>query len=79
MRAAPVGSHDLTGAILSVARLADRPILFFPGLRHRKGYNMAKRNGTPLRFAALVRVSTERQEKQGESVRAQQSQIESTI
>ncbi len=40
---------------------------------------MAKSNGTPLRFAALVRVSTERQEKQGESLRTQRSQIESTV
>ena len=40
---------------------------------------MAKSNGTPLRFAALVRVSTERQEKQGESLRTQQSQIESAV
>ena len=40
---------------------------------------MSKRNGTPLRFAALVRVSTDRQEKQGESLRTQRSQIETAV
>lgn len=40
---------------------------------------MIKANGKPLRFAALIRVSTERQEKQGESLRTQQTQIEAAV
>jgi hypothetical protein len=34
-------------------------------------------NDKPLRFVPLIRVSTEKQEKQGESLRTQRSQIES--
>jgi DNA invertase Pin-like site-specific DNA recombinase len=40
---------------------------------------MSKTNGKPLRFAALIRVSTERQEKQGESLRTQQAQIDAAV
>jgi DNA invertase Pin-like site-specific DNA recombinase len=36
-------------------------------------------NNKPLRFAPLIRVSTERQEKQGESLRTQKKQLESAI
>jgi DNA invertase Pin-like site-specific DNA recombinase len=36
-------------------------------------------NGKPLRFAALIRVSTERQAKRGESLRTQASQIEQAV
>jgi DNA invertase Pin-like site-specific DNA recombinase len=39
----------------------------------------SKSNGKPLRFAALIRVSTERQEKQGESLRTQRTQIEAAV
>jgi DNA invertase Pin-like site-specific DNA recombinase len=38
-----------------------------------------KGNGRPLRFAALVRVSTERQEKVGESLRTQRKQNERDV
>ncbi len=40
---------------------------------------MTKLNGQPLRFAALIRVSTEKQEKQGESLRTQDAQIEQAV
>jgi site-specific DNA recombinase len=36
-------------------------------------------NQKPLRFAALIRVSTERQEKQGESLRTQETQINQAV
>ncbi len=36
-------------------------------------------NGKALRFGALVRVSTERQERQGESLRTQEGQIEAAV
>lgn len=36
-------------------------------------------NGKPLRFAALIRVSTEKQERKGESLRTQASQIEKAV
>ncbi len=36
-------------------------------------------NGKPLRFAALIRVSTEKQEKQGESLRTQDGQIKDAV
>lgn len=39
--------------------------------------NMSKNK--PIRFAALVRVSTEKQEKQGESLRTQRQQIEQVV
>jgi site-specific DNA recombinase len=38
-----------------------------------------KANGKPLRFAALIRVSGERQERQGESLRTQRGQIEQSV
>jgi len=37
------------------------------------------KGNTPLRFAALVRVSTERQEQQGESLRVQKAEIEQAV
>src|SRR5262245_16018147 len=40
---------------------------------------MSKNNGKSLRFAVLVRVSTEKQEKQGESLRTQRSQNERDV
>jgi site-specific DNA recombinase len=40
---------------------------------------MSKTNGRPIRFAALIRVSTEKQEKKGESLRTQRKQIDSAI
>jgi DNA invertase Pin-like site-specific DNA recombinase len=40
---------------------------------------VAKGKPRPLRFAALIRVSTEKQEKQGESLRIQRSQIEVAV
>ncbi len=36
-------------------------------------------NGTPIRFAALIRVSTEQQAAEGESLRTQHTQIEDAI
>src|SRR5262245_20727970 len=36
-------------------------------------------NGRPLRFASLIRVSTEIQERQGESLRTQRKQIEKAV
>ena len=39
----------------------------------------ANGNGKSLRFAALIRVSTEKQERQGESLRTQRKQIESDV
>jgi site-specific DNA recombinase len=36
-------------------------------------------NGKPLRFAALIRVSTEGQEKKGESLRTQAKQVEQAV
>ncbi len=36
-------------------------------------------NAKPIRFAALVRVSTEKQEKHGESLRTQRSDIQRAI
>lgn len=40
---------------------------------------MAKSNGQPIRFAALIRVSTEKQERQGESMRTQASQLKQAV
>lgn len=40
---------------------------------------MAKRNKSKLRFAVLVRVSTEKQEKQGESLRTQRQQLTDAV
>lgn len=40
---------------------------------------MGKKKEQPLRFAALIRVSTERQEKQGESLRTQRKQITDAV
>ncbi|MBS0267297.1 MAG: recombinase family protein, partial [Planctomycetes bacterium] len=40
---------------------------------------MAKAKKSSIRFAALVRVSTEKQEKQGESLRTQRLQIEAAV
>jgi DNA invertase Pin-like site-specific DNA recombinase len=40
---------------------------------------MSTGNGKPLRFAALIRVSTEQQEKKGESLRTQRKQIEQAV
>lgn len=40
---------------------------------------MSKTNGKSLRFAALIRVSTEKQERQGESLRTQSTQIERAV
>src|SRR5438270_10238800 len=40
---------------------------------------MSKDNGKSLRFASLVRVSGEKQEKKGESLRTQQTQIEQAV
>lgn len=39
----------------------------------------ASSDGKPLRFAALIRVSTEKQERQGESLRTQRKQIEQAV
>lgn len=39
----------------------------------------AKKNEKSLRFAELIRVSTEKQEKQGESLRTQQKQVEAAV
>src|SRR5688572_563583 len=42
--------------------------------------NTSKNNGTTkLRFAALCRVSTEKQEKEGESLRTQKTNIEKFV
>lgn len=38
-----------------------------------------KTNGKPLRFAALIRVSTEKQERKGESLRTQTGQVEVAV
>lgn len=40
---------------------------------------MARANGKPLRFAALIRVSTEKQAAKGESLRTQAKQIEQAV
>lgn len=40
---------------------------------------MSKANGKPLRFAALIRVSTERQEKKGESLATQRKHIDAAV
>ena len=40
---------------------------------------MATGNGKPLRFAALIRVSTEKQAAQGESLRTQSTQIDAAV
>ena len=41
--------------------------------------NAKPKTDTPLRFAVLIRVSTEKQEQQGESLRTQDSQIKDAI
>lgn len=41
--------------------------------------NQNNRSEKPLRFAPLIRVSTERQERQGESLRTQKKQLQSAI
>lgn len=40
---------------------------------------MSKPTGKPLRFASLIRVSTEKQERKGESLRTQATQIEQSV
>jgi DNA invertase Pin-like site-specific DNA recombinase len=40
---------------------------------------MPERNGKPLRFAALIRVSTEKQEKQGESLATQRDELPKNV
>jgi site-specific DNA recombinase len=40
---------------------------------------MSKANGKPLRFAALIRVSSEKQEKKGESLRTQEQQVTAAV
>lgn len=80
-RAAPGRSSYRPGASNAVPRHGRAAPTSFSLRGTERGTVMSASNGNskPLRFAALVRVSTERQERQGESLRTQQRQIEEAV
>ena len=79
------GDRVMTGAgPFDPLAMAGRPIFLLRPRDKTKGNVMPKRKlqrpkRETLRFAALIRVSTEQQAKRGESLRTQQSQIEQAV